>query len=119
MRASLEALAALAQDSLGIAVVGDMGELGDSGDAAHRDVGRWAAELGLDGLVVLGEQAPLVLEGAREAGMDETRLRIAADPEEASLRVRERLGDRGWVLVKGSRAMKLERVVEALRREIP
>ncbi len=119
MRASLEALAALAQDSLGIAVVGDMGELGDSRDAAHRDVGRWAAELGLDGLVVLGEQAPLVLEGAREAGMDETRVRIAADPEEASLRVRERLGDRGWVLVKGSRAMKLERVVEALRREAP
>jgi UDP-N-acetylmuramoyl-tripeptide--D-alanyl-D-alanine ligase len=119
MRASLEALASLAEPGAGVAVLGDMGELGDSADAAHRDTGARVAELGIGQLVVLGEHAPRVVAGARDAGMDEARARIASDPEEACRMVRERLAPRDWVLVKGSRAMKLERVVEALRREKP
>jgi UDP-N-acetylmuramoyl-tripeptide--D-alanyl-D-alanine ligase len=117
LRASLEALAALAGRGRGVAVVGDMGELGDVGEGAHRDAGRWVAELGIGRLVALGARAPLVVASARAAGMDESHAREAADPEEASRLVRERLGPGDWVLVKGSRAMKLERVVEALRRE--
>ena len=68
MRASLEALASLAGPGAGIAVVGDMGELGDTGDDAHRDTGRWVAELGIGQVVALGSHAPLVVEGACAAG---------------------------------------------------
>ncbi len=117
MRSSLEAVAALAGDGSAIAVVGDMGELGDTEADAHRDVGRWAAELGIGHLIATGDRAPLVIAAAREAGMDASRARVAEDCEEASRTVRAALAPGGWVLVKGSRAMKLERVVEALRRE--
>ncbi len=117
MRSSLEALASLAGPGRGVAVVGDMGELGDTGDDAHRDTGRWVAELGIAQLVAIGQRATLVVAGAHDAGMNEEHARIAADADDANRMVRERLGERDWVLVKGSRAMKLERVVEALRRE--
>lgn len=117
MRASLEALASLAGERGGIAVLGDMGELGDTGTAAHRDAGRWAAELGLRGLVALGDHAGRMVEAARAAGMDESRTHVAGSPEAASRWVRQRLREGDWVLVKGSRAMKLERVVQALREE--
>jgi UDP-N-acetylmuramoyl-tripeptide--D-alanyl-D-alanine ligase len=119
MRASLESLASLAEEGAGIAVVGDMGELGESGDAAHRDTGRWAAELGIGQLIAIGEHAPLVVAGAQEAGMDPDRARVAGDHEDVVCKVLERLQAHDWVLVKGSRAMKLERVVEALRTENP
>lgn len=117
MRASLEALSALATSSQAIAVVGDMGELGESGDAAHRETGRLAAELGIDWLIAVGERAALVVGGAREAGMEAARSLIAPDPDAAAQRVRECLQKNDFVLVKGSRAMKLERVVRTLRGE--
>jgi UDP-N-acetylmuramoyl-tripeptide--D-alanyl-D-alanine ligase len=115
LRSSLEALAALCGSGHGIAVVGDMGELGDTGDGAHRDAGRWASELGIGRVIAVGERAPLVVAGACEAGMDDSHARVAEGPEDASRQVREALEPGGWVLVKGSRAMKLERVVQALR----
>jgi UDP-N-acetylmuramoyl-tripeptide--D-alanyl-D-alanine ligase len=117
MRTSLEALANLASDSQSIAVVGDMGELGDAVDDAHKETGRVAATLGIDWLIALGEHAPLVVDAARDAGMNEGRARLATDTDTASQLVRECLKDRDWVLVKGSRAMKLERVVATLRGE--
>jgi UDP-N-acetylmuramoyl-tripeptide--D-alanyl-D-alanine ligase len=117
MRASLEAVAALAGPEGGIAVLGDMGELGETREAAHRDTGRWVAELGIGCLIAVGERAPLVVEGALDAGMDPHHARVASDVEDASRQVRESLAGPDWVLVKGSRAMKLERVVDALRRE--
>ena len=115
MRTSLEALSALATSSQAVAVVGDMGELGDVGDAAHRETGRIAAELGIDWLIAVGERAPLVIEGAREAGMEPARSLVASGTDAATRFVRECLRKNDWVLVKGSRAMKLERVVETLR----
>jgi len=115
MRTSLEALSALATSSQAVAVLGDMGELGDAVDAAHRETGRIVAELGIDWLIAVGERAPLVVEGARKAGMEHTRSLVASGTAAASRFVRECLGKNDWVLVKGSRAMKLERVVETLR----
>ena len=92
-----------------------MGELGDAGDAAHRETGRIAAELGIDWLIAVGERAPLVIEGAREAGMEPARSLVASGTDAATRFVRQCLRKNDWVLVKGSRAMKLERIVETLR----
>jgi len=115
MRTSLEALSALATSSQAVAVLGDMGGLGDDVDSAHRETGRIAAELGIDWLIAVGERAPLVIEGARKAGMEPARSLVASGTAAATSFIRECLGKNDWVLVKGSRHMKLERVVEALR----
>jgi len=116
MRASLESLKRLATAGRSLAVLGDMGELGETAGEAHRSTGRLVAELGIDFLYTLGSHARALAEGAREAGMRADRVREAGEPEELAASVREQLarGTRDWVLVKGSRAMRMERVVELL-----
>lgn len=114
MKSALESLARLKGGGRGFAVLGDMGELGDSADQAHRDAGRITAEQHIEFLFALGENAPLVAEGARSAGMNPERIHVGKTPEELAERIRETMGAGDWILVKGSRAMRMERVVEAL-----
>jgi UDP-N-acetylmuramoyl-tripeptide--D-alanyl-D-alanine ligase len=94
-----------------------MGELGEKAEDAHREVGRLAGELGIEGLLAIGEHAAAVTEGALAGGLTPSRAVVAADHEDALSHLRRwlRAGDR--VLVKGSRATHMERVVEALSEE--
>jgi UDP-N-acetylmuramoyl-tripeptide--D-alanyl-D-alanine ligase len=115
LRASLAALADLARGGRGIAVLGDMGELGDAGEQAHRDAGRWVAELGIDFLYALGDFAEQSVATAVEGGLAPDHACAVRDHLEAAQRVRAQLVAGDWVLVKGSRAMEMERVVQALR----
>jgi len=114
MAQALESLRALANGARAIAVVGDMGELGDAADSAHRETGAQAARLGIDALFAFGERAPLVCEGAVAAGLAATAVAAVTSHADAAERVTAlaRAGD--WVLIKGSRAMQMERVVRAL-----
>jgi UDP-N-acetylmuramoyl-tripeptide--D-alanyl-D-alanine ligase len=114
VRAALESLARLKGKGRSIAVLGDMGELGDDSPAAHREAGRLAGELGTDFLYALGQRADGVVAGAREAGMTAGRAQIGRDHAEIGSRVGAQLRSGDWVLVKGSRAMQMEKVVEAL-----
>jgi UDP-N-acetylmuramyl pentapeptide synthase len=111
---ALRSLAELKGRSRGVAVLGDMGELGAGATQAHVAVGRLAAELGIDFLFALGAHAPSLAKGALEAGMDPARVRVARDHAEASAEVGLLLQKDDWVLVKGSRSMRMERVVESL-----
>lgn len=117
MAVALDSLAALRSTRGGplVAVVGDMLELGPDELALHAEVGRRAAALGLDGLLGLGPRSAAAVAAARAAGLDATHLgheQIA----EAVAWVRGRMaGTRdGALLFKGSRGMKLERVIAAL-----
>lgn len=104
MRAALEHLAASPAERR-VAVLGTMAELGERAEALHREVGRLAAELGVDVLVTVGEGAlPYVERFDGETHAVRT-------PEEAGALLEElaRPGDR--VLVKGSRSVGLERVL--------
>jgi UDP-N-acetylmuramyl pentapeptide synthase len=114
MRNALESLAQLKGEGRAIAVLGDMGELGDAADEAHREAGRLVAELGIDFLFALGERGRGVAEGARSCGMDAGHVHIEAEHEEVGQMIAKMLGRHDWVLVKGSRAMRMERVIEAL-----
>jgi UDP-N-acetylmuramoyl-tripeptide--D-alanyl-D-alanine ligase len=102
MRAALEHLAALAAGRRRVAVLGEMAELGDYSGAAHDEVARAVQEVGVDLLVSVG---PL----ARVYGG-----RTVADAAEAIAVLREELQPGDCVLVKGARALALERVAEAL-----
>jgi UDP-N-acetylmuramoyl-tripeptide--D-alanyl-D-alanine ligase len=114
MEVALRSLAELKGASRGLAVIGDMGELGTTAREAHRAAGRLAAELGLDLLFALGEHGGEVVAGALEGGMDRARAVSSRDADELTARIRSALRGGDWVLVKGSRAMRMERIVQAL-----
>jgi UDP-N-acetylmuramoyl-tripeptide--D-alanyl-D-alanine ligase len=97
-----------------IGVLGDMGELVAAGGDAHHQTGRLAARLGIDQLFALGELAEQIAEGARSAGMDPSRIHVGRDWQEMGEQVRARLEGCDRVLVKGSRAMRMERIVQQL-----
>jgi UDP-N-acetylmuramoyl-tripeptide--D-alanyl-D-alanine ligase len=111
MEASLQVLAS-EPGRTRIAVLGDMLELGDETAEAHLQLGR-AAGSSADLLVVLGDCAETVLEGARGAGMAAEDMIHAADVDAAVESVEARL-EGAVVLVKASRGMALDRVVERL-----
>ncbi|MEN8181137.1 MAG: UDP-N-acetylmuramoyl-tripeptide--D-alanyl-D-alanine ligase [Myxococcota bacterium] len=117
MEVALRSLARLKGEARGVAVLGDMGELGGSAPDAHREVGRLVAELGVDLLFVLGDHAREIQEAALAAGMDPGQVCRGEDHESLGRSVREILQGNDWVLVKGSRSMRMERVVLALTRE--
>ena len=98
-----------------IVVAGEMLELGLSAAELHREAGRQMARLGVDKLIGVRGLAEEMVLGAREAGMSEEAAVFAATPEEAAqlLICEARAGD--LILVKGSRGVKTEIVVERLR----
>jgi UDP-N-acetylmuramoyl-tripeptide--D-alanyl-D-alanine ligase len=114
---ALRSLAELKGSSRGLAVLGDMAELGDEAESEHRAVGRLVAELGIEFLFALGPHGRHLAQAAIEAGMDPARVHVGRDHEETSARVAEILQGNDWVLVKGSRSMRMERVVERLSAE--
>jgi UDP-N-acetylmuramoyl-tripeptide--D-alanyl-D-alanine ligase len=107
MRAALELLADRAGTRRRVAILGDMAELGTEAPRYHREVGAVAAEVGVDALVAIGPLARGYVEG------DET-ARWAPTLEEGLEIVREVVEPGDCVLVKGSRAMGLEAIAEAL-----
>jgi UDP-N-acetylmuramyl pentapeptide synthase len=91
-----------------------MGELGDAAPEAHRRAGAIVAELGIDFLYLLGARAEEVRAGAIAGGMKSQRIEIGSDTESLADRMHERLQRGDHVVVKGSRAMRMERVVRRL-----
>jgi UDP-N-acetylmuramoyl-tripeptide--D-alanyl-D-alanine ligase len=113
MAAALQTLAA-SRATRRLAVLGEMRELGEHADAACRELGSAAAAARLDALILLGAQAGLVEASALAAGMDATRVAVAADYDDAARRLRGELQAGDVVLLKGSRGAALERVLERL-----
>jgi UDP-N-acetylmuramoyl-tripeptide--D-alanyl-D-alanine ligase len=98
-----------------VAVLGEMRELGPESRRFHEEVGRQAAAAGVELLVTVGPLAEGYADGYEGAG----EVRSAADAGEAAAIVAELVRDGDVVLVKGSRAVGLERVAEALLGESP
>ncbi|MBI2777552.1 MAG: UDP-N-acetylmuramoyl-tripeptide--D-alanyl-D-alanine ligase [Chloroflexi bacterium] len=109
--AALEVLAAI--PGRHVAVLGEMLELGDETDAGHRDTGSAAARA-CDMLVTVGPGAARIAEGARDAGMPAAQVIETPDREAAAARLADMLATGDVVLVKASRGVGLEVLVEAL-----
>jgi UDP-N-acetylmuramoyl-tripeptide--D-alanyl-D-alanine ligase len=117
MLAALETLRAFPCRGRRVAVLGDMAELGGSSGPAHAEVGRRAAELGLDQLFAVGTRAAGIAAAAREGGL--RNVVELLDVEDAARAVKDFARPGDAVLVKASRAMRLERITETLRRPRP
>lgn len=114
MMRALDTLAGLPGGGRRVLAAGDMLELGSWSEDAHREVGLHAAQLGVDLVVTVGPLARDIAHGAREGGVDGDAVLSFSTPEEAAeaLIARIQPGDR--ILVKGSRAVRMERLTRAL-----
>ncbi|MDP2368373.1 MAG: UDP-N-acetylmuramoyl-tripeptide--D-alanyl-D-alanine ligase [Rhodoferax sp.] len=110
VRAAMAVLASLPGPHL--LVLGDMGEVGDQGPQFHAQAGREAGALGIEMLMTLGE-ASAAASGAFPGG------RHFGEVQGLNAAVRAALPQLGSVLVKGSRFMKMERVVQAIGAACP
>lgn len=112
MRASLGVLKMLDVPGKRAAVLGDMLELGRYSERAHREVGRMAAENGVDFLLCVGPEARFIAEEGQKSGRIPT-CRWFPDKEELADWLRRNLAAGDAVLFKASRGMKLEEIISA------
>ncbi len=101
-----------------IAVLGDMLELGDYEEEGHLKVGCRVADVATE-LITMGERARNIARGARLCGLARSHIHETADCESATAVLREILQPHDIILVKGSRGMKMERIVAAISKEKP
>lgn len=114
MRAALLALGDLPTPGKRVAVLGDMAELGSLTELAHFQLGEEIPGSATDVLVTVGERAKRIADGALAAGMDPGAVRPCASAPEASEVLDDLLEPGDTVLVKASRVMGLETVVEGI-----
>ena len=112
MREALPLLAAIETSGDRRAVLGDMLELGPDSERFHEELGRQVPRSSW--LYVAGEFAKATERGARAAGVDAKRVRLFASVPEMAAAVAKDARPGDLVLVKGSRGMRLEQVVERL-----
>jgi murE/murF fusion protein len=112
VKAALETLASVAGGKRTVAVLGDMLELGNAGPEEHREIGRTAARLRIDLLICVGPLSRSIAEGAATAGMARGSVFEAETTSQGAALLRELSRPEDIVLVKGSRGMKMEKVLE-------
>jgi UDP-N-acetylmuramoyl-tripeptide--D-alanyl-D-alanine ligase len=96
-----------------IAVLGDMLELGPFTPQGHEKVGARAAEV-VEALVTVGPYSKITAQAAREAGLAPERIIACQSAEQAVEAVQRLGGSPGYILIKGSRAMRMEEIVRRL-----
>lgn len=120
MRAAINVLRTVKHaDGRAIALLGDMRELGSNSDIFHREIGRYVFEHNIDLLFTIGGAARHIAAGAVEAGMSDENVFVNVDEETYAATAWEiwrqvKAGD--VLLVKASRAIRAERVIEQLKR---
>ena len=97
-----------------VAVLGEMKELGEDAEASHREVGEAAARLGVDVLLVVGEAAQGIYDGAQTVSDWEGAAVLTAGRDQAVEWVRNNVVAEDVVLVKASRGVALEVLADDL-----
>jgi UDP-N-acetylmuramoyl-tripeptide--D-alanyl-D-alanine ligase len=113
MRRAIEELIRLKSDGRAIAVLGDMLELGSESMTEHRMLGEFLRELEVDYVIAYGEFGWCVLEGFRW----KSRSIYAETHEDAAEKLKNYAGRGDLVLIKGSRGMKMENIIQRLFKE--
>ncbi len=116
MRAAAAVLGG-AQGRRRVAVVGDMKELGPGAEQFHRAVGGYFAQAGADRLIAIGDLARFMAEGARDAGLAQADYFPTVGEAKNALLRELRAG--ATILVKASRSMAFEKIVDFLLANVP
>ncbi len=115
MELALETIAEMKGKGRAIAVLGDMLELGGFAEEAHRELGKKMRELSIDLLLALGEEAPVLVESAIRHGLKSEKAIVVESHSEAVSILNQTIQEGDWILVKGSRRMAMEKIVEGLK----
>ncbi len=113
-KAALETLVQVGKDKKKIAVLGDMLELGAYTEKGHKEVGRWAAQKGVDMLFCVGEYANFLAEGALEGGIKKENIVLFSNGRSVLKTLKSLLSKNSVVLLKASRKLGFEHLVEIL-----
>lgn len=114
LRNAIEAFSDLETKGRRIVVSGDMFELGEKSRFYHNDAGRLIAGSPVDFLVTVGQLSRFTREGASSAGMDAEKIRSCSDAAEAAMVLKKIIRSGDTVLIKGSRAMHMEAIIDIL-----
>ncbi|MFQ5457239.1 MAG: UDP-N-acetylmuramoyl-tripeptide--D-alanyl-D-alanine ligase [Myxococcota bacterium] len=111
VEAALRSFVEMKGEARGFAVLGDMLELGKGSEEAHRGVGKLVRDLGVEVLLTYGPQSRATAEEAA-AGRSGTEVHVGKSHDEIVGKLRGMAQGRDWILVKGSRGMQMEKIVE-------
>lgn len=112
MRASIKVLAKASGRK--IAVLGDMLELGEYAEKAHRELGKFTALSGIDLIFVKGEFRNLIKEGALDAGFNHAKIFLADTNQSLAEQIMTVIKSDDTILIKGSRGMAMEEIIQFL-----
>jgi UDP-N-acetylmuramoyl-tripeptide--D-alanyl-D-alanine ligase len=113
LRSALDSLPGLVPEGGRIiAGLGDMLELGKESVSAHIAAGRMAAERGVDYLLAMGRYADKLIRGALDGGLPAERTKISRTHEEMAHGINKLLRSKDVLLLKASRGMRFDRIVE-------
>ena len=115
MAMALQTLADLKNHGKSMAALGDMLELGQTTDQAHKELGALAARLNVDLLVLCGNYKHLVREGALAAGMSAAQIHAVPSHAAAAGIVKEFCRPGDTLLIKGSRGARMEKLLSCLQ----
>lgn len=123
MIAAFDAVQAMKGKHKAIAILGDMLELGEASEKAHRRLGEMVACKGFDHLLVFGEYAKIVAQGAMDGSMPLRQVHRLKNKEMILQTIFECLEEKSfgrgdYFLVKGSRGMCMEKIIDGLRKEL-
>ncbi|MCX5837619.1 MAG: UDP-N-acetylmuramoyl-tripeptide--D-alanyl-D-alanine ligase, partial [Deltaproteobacteria bacterium] len=114
VREAIKTLQGLRGSGGAVAILGDMLELGKQSEALHEEIGTLLADANIHDLFLRGSLTEALAAGAIRRGFPAERITFFEDPEEVVSSLRPRLKKDDWILIKGSRMMKMEAVAEKI-----
>lgn len=114
MEAAINVLKDIAEGRRTLAILGDMLEMGEWAYKAHVDMGKFAASKGIDHIITVGEMGRNIAAGAMEEGVSGDKVHAFKSNDEVNEFLKEFIRRGDVLLVKASRGMKMEQIVEYL-----
>lgn len=100
-----------------IAVLGDMLELGERSENAHREIGFKVSEAEIDYLITVGKESKLTAQSAVEAGLAKENVQIFEDADKAGRFLQDIIHPGDLILIKGSQGIRMEKIVKEVMAE--